>query len=95
MLFTGLLLNAQTGKVHPIVFRPAPMPSGPLEGGVERYRSRGHHTEGFDTEEAAIAWVRSQPHLTLTACKWEWSGDGVPAMTEFFGPHDVPTDASR
>ena len=50
----GMLMNTATGRWHPILFRPAPAPSGDVHG-FERYRSKGHHTEGFDTEPAARA----------------------------------------
>ena len=70
----GILVNLATGRFHPIVFRPAPLPGGAsLADGTERYRSKGHHTNGFDTEEEAVAWVRQHPELMLTACKWEWT----------------------
>lgn len=35
-------------RFHPIVFRDAPFPSG-----GDRYKSKGHHTEGFESMEDA------------------------------------------
>ena len=86
---TGLLLNTATSRYHPIVFRPAPLPGGVEIMGGTRYRSKGHHTDGFPTKDGAVAWIREQAELTLTGCVWEWNGTDVPAMTEFFGNKEV------
>lgn len=72
---TGILHNTETGRYHPILFRAAPSYSFP-----ERQRSRGHHTEGFDTLEAAIAYLAEKEYPDPQAM-WDWDGVGVPAMT--------------
>ncbi len=46
--------HAPTGRFHPIYFRYAPMPGGGMEGPDARYKSGGHHTEGFDTHADAL-----------------------------------------
>ncbi len=81
----GMLKNTATGRYHPIVFRPAPAPSGPM-GRAERYRSKGHHTDGFPTREAAIEHVKTNAEWRWVDLEWEWGGVGVPAMTEWFTP---------
>ena len=81
----GMLHNTATGRYHPIVFRPAPMPSGAdAEMGAMRYRSRGHHTEGFATLAEADAHIAERPEWTASGLAWEWDGTGVPALTEWF-----------
>jgi len=87
MIF-GMLQNTKTNRFHPILFRQAPMPGGAdLTNQMQRYKSYGHHTEGFDTREQADA------HVTLTCAQqgclnsgasWEWDGAEMPAMVEFF-----------
>ena len=82
----GMLKNTATGRWHPILFRPAPAPSGDVNG-FERYRSKGHHTPGFDTEAEAKAHI--DEHIEAdrgwwSGAAWEWDGSGVPAMTEWF-----------
>ena len=74
----GVLYNVETGRHHPVVFRPAPRPSD--DGPVIRYRSRGHHTEGFDTLEQAKAFM-AEVGWTDIGAVWNWDGSGVPALT--------------
>ena len=50
-----IVMCLPTGKYHPIYFRYSPPPSGDFDGGYSRYKSGGHHTQGFDTQEAAEA----------------------------------------
>jgi len=80
----GMLKNTATGRFHPIVFRYAPPPSGDLSGGFRRYKSIGHHTKGFDTLEEAITHVKEHSEWEWTEMVWEWDGEGVPAMVEWF-----------
>lgn len=82
---TGLLKNIATGRFHPILFRPAPMPgNADGESPAQRYRSKGHHTTGFATVEEAVTYVKANPDFTWTERVWEWDGTGVPALTEWF-----------
>ena len=81
----GYLKNTTTGRFHPISFREAPMPYGVGKRNVaQRYRSIGHHTEGFDTIKAARKWVSEQEHTVDVNRIWEWDGKDVPAMVEWF-----------
>ncbi len=82
---TGYLKNIATGRYHTISFRPAPMP-GNADANLEakRYKSIGHHAEGFDTRELAEQWVRERESLIDFGLVWEWEGIGIPAMIEFF-----------
>lgn len=90
-----MLRNAATDRYHPIVFRIAPLP-GPAGDPqdrlpAQRYKSHGHHTEGFDTLEAAEADDKAmceQHGFTWQDLKLEWDGEGVPAMVQFF-PHYI------
>jgi hypothetical protein len=92
MIF-GMLHNTKTGRFHPIVFRQAPMPSGvDTDFGMMRHKSKGHHTDGFDTIEAAQEYVvtscASGEH-TDSGCRYEWDGEDIPAMVEWF-PNPAP-----
>ena len=89
MIF-GMLLNTKTHRWHPILFRPAPMPGDP-EMKIPRYKSKGHHTEGFETEDEALGYI-------LTACEQHgfenrtdeyqalWNGEEVPLAMTYFAP---------
>lgn len=55
MTMTNLVLvqhAADTGRFHPAAYVLAPFP-GPGPDPIARYKSTMHHTEGFDTAEAA------------------------------------------
>ena len=69
--------DTRTGRHHPMWYSPAPMP-GPGPHAVDRYRSMGHHTTGFDTAEQAQTWARD-----LAAAV------GAPIPDGGFGVHDV------
>jgi len=88
----GILTNKATGRFHPIVFRWGPAPSGPLDGGVERYKSLGHHTDGFDTLEEAQATFKEGGMLSEgyydSGMQWMWGGDDIPAIVAWFGPYN-------
>mgnify|MGYP007047102703 CR=1 FL=1 len=45
-----LLHNAETDRYHPCYYYQSPLPSSGGTEGPVRYRSKGHHTEGFATE---------------------------------------------
>lgn len=82
---TGILLNRETNRYHPISFRPAPMP-GLIDSDkrFRRYRSLGHHTAGFGTLEAAQNFIEEhQPKFIPIGIVWDWDGKDMPIMTEW------------
>jgi hypothetical protein len=81
----GILRNKATGRFHPILFRPAPMPGGAdVESGALRHKSLAHHTDGLDTLEEAREWLAARADTTDSGAVWDWSGYGTPAMVEWF-----------
>jgi hypothetical protein len=81
---TSLIRNYVSGRWHPILFRPAPLPSGAdIDSGCLRYRSKGHHTEGFATKDEAVAWIKdhSDTMTFLEGVEFCWDGNGVPTVT--------------
>lgn len=89
MQIVGMLHNQASGRFHPILFYYAPPPSGDLDSGARRYRSKGHHTAGLDTREAALVAAQALANQTGATQALEgdieWDGEGVPAMTLWFG----------
>jgi len=81
---TGILQNAKTNRYHPISFRQAPMPGNAENGPAYRYKSFGHHTEGFDTLDQAQEWVKAKDDCRDVGMVWLWDGEGIPAMVEWF-----------
>ena len=84
---TGILTNVKTGRFHPISFRMAPMPgNADANTTAQRYKSAGHHTEGFDTKEQAVAWMveNAEKGVINVETEYGWDGEGVPAMVEWF-----------
>lgn len=78
------LVNFATDRFHPILFRLSPTPSG-----IQRYKSKGHHTIGFDTFEEAEKHVLEEMVPKLGGARvvsnvYDWDGEGVPAMIEYF-----------
>lgn len=82
----GMAHNTTTDRWHPMVYRPDPLP-GPGPHAVDRYKSLGHHTEGFDTREDADAnqreasekirvWDGYSPQITDRIVAW--NGTGLP-----------------
>lgn len=84
-MYAAILQNTATGRFHPIVFRRAPMP-GNSDGDSEpkRYKSRGHHTEGFESSELAVAHI-GERKWTDTGARCVWDGEGVPALIVWIG----------
>ncbi len=83
---TGVLENAQTNRFHPISFRCSPAPSGPMEFNgtkLERHKSLGHHTEGFDTIEEAQEWIKNHESCEFMGDVWLWDGTDIPAMVQW------------
>jgi hypothetical protein len=83
----AMLHNTGKDRWHPILFDAAPLPGG--ESSIVRHRSRMHHTDGFDTREAAEKNARDDLAQKIPGCRLalerviEWDGEGVPALTEF------------
>lgn len=91
----GMLHNTATNRYHPILFRPGPPPSEQISDPAHRFKSRGHHTAGFDTLEEAIREVRSHEDWIWTGRTWAWDGTGVPALVEFFSNEELGADVSQ
>lgn len=83
---SGILKNAKTGRYHPIVFRRAPMPSEGFadQNQVQRHKSIGHHTDGFDTIEQAEDHLRQSPETEDKGARWDWDGETMPALVHWF-----------
>lgn len=66
------------------------MPGGAETGPAFRYKSAGHHTDGFATIEEAEESIAKAAQTDVAAGvkdsgrRWDWDGEGVPAMVEFF-----------
>jgi hypothetical protein len=52
-----MLKNTTTNRFHPIIFWECPMPSQAL-GSAVRWKSKGHHTEGFEKRDDASAAIQ-------------------------------------
>lgn len=58
-----MLKNTETNRFHPIFYFESPLPGGfesETNQKLVRYKSKGHHTSGFDTREAAYASASSE-----------------------------------
>ena len=86
----GILHNTKLDRWHPIWFRPAPMPSGAdTDFAMLRHHSFGHHTDGFETLEAAQADItgicaKSEGKHHDCGAIWACDGEEIPAMTQWF-----------
>jgi hypothetical protein len=87
-----MLKNTSTGRFHPMFYFESPLPGG-IESDANkqfiRYKSKGHHTDGFDTRELALESITTKlidqiksvgynPNLELDG-DLEWNGKDIPA----------------
>src|SRR4051812_35611179 len=81
----AMLHNQKTDRWHPILFVGSPLPGG---DGPMRHKSKGHHTAGFDTREQADVGANELKDQVIGArmvdTVFEWDGEDMPAMVEFF-----------
>jgi hypothetical protein len=98
-----ILHNLKTNRWHPILFWECPLPSGELGDGL-RWKSKGHHTNGFDSRHEAIHSDDSGV-MALCASQYgakeggevyydithdvEWDGEETPAMVMMFVLSDL------
>lgn len=85
-LIFAMLHNTKTGRFHPILFYESPLPGNPEN--LVRHKSKGHHTEGFDSRDDALASIegkRSEWNFrTCLEKDFTWDGEDTPAMVVFF-----------
>lgn len=83
----AVLHNTKLNRWHPILFAESPLPGNPRN--LVRHKSRGHHTNGFESREEAIANAKegaAQIACTRFVLQADipWDGEGIPAMTAYF-----------
>ena len=84
-----MLKNTNNGTFHPIMYFESPLPGPENENSVTRYKSKGHHTSGFESREKALEEannieVKLKETLYSSVTKelegdLEWDGEGIPA----------------
>lgn len=89
-----LIHNAKLNRWHPAYYTESPLPGPPAPNKPVRHKSGGHHTEGFETREAALARMNINakqivdggfaPSCAICAGYLEWDGEGIPADVAFF-----------
>lgn len=91
LIIIAILHNQKTTKYHPIIFRHSPLPGG---ADIPRYKSSGHHTNGFVFKEEAVrecfsmavaltGYYSQQIHTSVIK-DIEWDGETTPAMSVLF-----------
>jgi len=90
----GILTNTKTNRFHPIVFRPGSAPSSSPEDDIQRYKSRGHHTKGFDTLDEAKSCITECEGWYDTGLEWEWDGEDIPAIVSWFSVSSLQTEVT-
>ena len=82
-----LLQNVPNKTYHPIFYRLSPLPGN--TNTILRFKSIGHHTEGFKSRDEALADIVSENNnLRFKQMGWKplfktdddvlWDGEGVP-----------------
>lgn len=90
----GNLHNLKTNRYHPILFQYKPLPGG---DGPNRWKSSAHHTDGFDTREQALEFIRSDDKRNAALAierDFSWDGEDIPAMVVFFSQQDSDNNCS-
>ena len=83
----NLLYNTKLKRWHPIIFIYNPLPGVPST--PVRYKSKGHHTVGFETREEAVNYCYHDlaPKLEHAESCFEndieWDGEDIPALVIF------------
>ena len=93
-LIVANIHNTKTDRYHPVLFYESTLPGPPSESKPVRHKSKGHHTEGFDTRKEAIAScediaksLEQQNGVAPRTClekDFAWDGEDTPAMVIFF-----------
>ena len=77
-----MLYNTKDKTYHPIAFRNFPLPGEAI--GITRYKSAGHHTNGFASRNAALNYIDEVEKKATVIRELEkdveWNGEGIPAM---------------
>lgn len=92
-----MLHNNKENKWHPIFYYDSPLPGGFEDGSLNsemlRYKSKGHHTQGFDNREAALTSAQDlekqliEQHNIVTVNTKEdieWDGEDIPSDQVLF-----------
>lgn len=98
----AMLHNTKLKLWHPIIFVESPLPGPESEAKPVRHKSKGHHTTGFATRQEALDDIKNSlgPRVKANAIgdvreclekDFVWDGEGIPAMTVFFGEVDGKT----
>jgi hypothetical protein len=90
----SMLHNVKLNRWHPILFYESPLPGPPSPDKPVRHRSKGHHTQGFDTREAALISAKDLaekiapesigPVSLALEADFPWDGEDIPAMVVYF-----------
>lgn len=88
----GMIRDFKNKRYHPVLFLCYPTPSG-----MKRYKSKGHHTVGFDSREEAVEFCKGD---MTEHCKtygdpvyclekdFPWNGEEIPAIVGYFSDPD-------
>lgn len=85
----GMLFNQKLNRWHPILFRESPLPGEPSEDKPLRLKSFGHHTEGFESRDAALASIKETsakiepPPVEDVEKDIPWDGESEAASVAF------------
>lgn len=86
---TAMLHNQRTGRYHPLPFYHSPLPSESATDRTIRFKSVGHHTDGFATLAEALAFLQTEPEFIWDEAFFEWDGEGTPATVVFLDREHV------
>jgi hypothetical protein len=85
----AMIHNTKLNRWHPVWFRDHPHSANTET--VWRFKSSAHHTEGFVSRDAAmdsilielIPALEGETRMFLDA-DYEWDGNDIPAIVQFF-----------
>ncbi len=85
----AMLFNTKLKRWHPIMFVESPLPGPHAADKPIRLKSKGHHTVGYESREAALQGIKEasakiEPMPIVDAEKdIPWDGNGIPDMICF------------
>lgn len=93
----AMFYNTKLKRWHPVIYEEKPLPGPESPDKPARHKSVGHHTDGFEKREDAMAYAETTAKKIVEGGMWAevkmsvkpeydmaWDGEDIPADVAFF-----------